>query len=97
MSEPLRPTELRRLALIAAAGHAPGLALFASVRFQPALFRANVVAVTLTLLSMGAAFALAPQGEGGWWLLWAWAIGHAAWSVILSAWVLSGRGLTRRA
>lgn len=92
----MSPAERRRLALIAFAGHAPGLAMFASVRFTPTLRRTNVVAVAATLLAMAVAFVVAPPGSRWRWLLWAWLVGHFLWSFTLSGWILSGRGLVRR-
>lgn len=74
-------------AAIAFMGHAPGIKLFTPCRLTPALVRANVIAVVLTLAAMACAFAAADQG---WWTFVAWLLGHFAWSTIFSVWIVLG-------
>ncbi|MCA9693609.1 MAG: hypothetical protein KC636_28700 [Myxococcales bacterium] len=81
----------RRLALLAFLFHGPGLRLLAGYRFSRPLFRANVVALALTLAAMAVALLAAPPGSRGLPVLIAWAIGHFAWSVILAS-VVSREG-----
>ena len=78
------------LAAIAFAGHTPGLKIMAGSRFTPLLVRVNVVAAVLTVAAMVAAGVLAAPGEGPWAVLVAWLIGHFAWSVVFSSWILAG-------
>lgn len=78
------------IALVAFAGHVPGLLIMTRVRLTSRLKRVNAVAIGLTLAAMAGAFAAAPTGERGWWLLYAWLVGHFLWSTIFSAWILAG-------
>ncbi len=78
------------LAAIAFCGHTPGLKILVGCRFTPLLVRVNVVAALLTVAAMVAAGVLAPAGSGGWAVLWAWLVGHFAWSIVFSAWILRG-------
>ncbi len=78
------------LAAIAFAGHTPGLKIMARCRFTPWLVRINVVAALLTVGAMVAAGVLAAPGGGPMAVLVAWLIGHFAWSLVFSAWILAG-------
>jgi len=78
------------LAAIAFAGHTPGLKLLTRCRFTPRLVRVNVVAALATVLAMVLAGLLADPGRGAWAVLYAWLIGHFAWSIVFSSWILAG-------
>ena len=79
-----------RLALLAFLGHAPGLKIFARVRFSRRFVWINTIAIALTLGAMAGAGVLAPPGAGGWWITVTWGLLHLLWSVIISAWILAG-------
>lgn len=84
------PPSRAMLAGIAFMGHTPGLKILVGCRFTPWLVRVNIVAAGLTVAAMVGAGLMAPPGQGGWAVLFAWLIGHFAWSVIFAAWILRG-------
>lgn len=93
------PAERRRLgrpalAALAFCGHAIALSLVARDRFTRPMVRANVIAVALTLVAMAVAGVLAAPGQGGMAVLVTWLVGHFAWSMVLSIWILAGGALT---
>ncbi len=83
----LQPSHRWKRAVIGFLGHAPGLKLFARVRFTAKFVRVNTVAVALTLLAMALTY-------GSYGTMWAvaltWTIGHFAWSTTVATWVLVG-------
>jgi hypothetical protein len=76
------------VALIAFLFHGPGLRLLTSFRMSRSLFRANLVALGITLAAMAYAGAVAPVGSKGAAIFLAWIVGHFGWSAILSFSVL---------
>ncbi len=77
------------LAILAFLGHAPGLKIFARVRFSRRFVWINSIAIALTLGSMATAALLAPSGAQGLWVFATWVVLHFLWSVILSVWILA--------
>lgn len=77
-------------AAVAFAGHVPGLKIATRVRLTPRLKRVNVVAAVATLVAMAIAYFVAEPGGRGYAVLIAWLVGHFAWSITFSSWILMG-------
>lgn len=78
----------KKLAIVAFLLHAPGLKWVCGFRLSPTMFAVNLVAAGATLIASVLALLFARPASGLWPPVVAFAIGHFAWSFILTGYVI---------